>query len=116
MHFYFFFILLTNSLTYLFINSIYKEMLWSVDWKFLQKQTQKIAQIFSEDIPYYDLRKKNNREEEKTKPQSGDLFSAIKNFSEKLNFAYAPRDHPSPQMKFIVSLPKKSVDRIDQPT
>ena len=91
-------------------------MLLSVDWKFLQKQTQKIAQIFSEDIPYYDLRKKNNREEEKTKPQSGDLFSAIKNFSEKLNFAYAPRDHPSPQMKFIVSLPKKSVDRIDQPT
>ena len=65
--------------------------MWSVDWKFLQNQTQKIAQIFSEDIPYYDLRKKNNREEEKTKPHPGDhLFSAITKFSEKLNFAYAP--------------------------
>ena len=34
----------------LIINSTYKEMLFNVDWKFLQKYIQKISQILSGDI------------------------------------------------------------------
>ena len=46
--------LLTNILA---INSIYKEILLNIDWKFLQNATWNIAQILSCDINYYDLRK-----------------------------------------------------------
>ena len=39
------------------INSIYKNILLGVDWKFLQNQTKNIAQILSWPINDYDLRK-----------------------------------------------------------
>ena len=48
--------LLPSLLTFLIIiNSIYKEILISVDCKFLQNHTQKIAEILLGDIPHYDL-------------------------------------------------------------